>query len=94
MDGCRKITHVDYVDSTISIRYWCEGMSVYNGFSEKLDFDIERIKNITEEEFDKRVYNYVKVKFHDLLSKYENYKSGKYDIIESVAKSARSIDVL
>jgi hypothetical protein len=89
-----KITYIDYINSTISIKYWCEGMTSYNGFLETLDFDIEKIKNITEEEFDKRVYDYVKVKFHELLSKYENYKNGKYNIIERVAKSARSIDVL
>ena len=89
-----KITYVDYINSTISIRYWCEGMTSYNGFLETLDFDIEKIKNITEEEFDARVYEYVKVKFNELLFKYENYKSGKYNIIENIAKSARSIDVL
>lgn len=89
-----KITYVDYINSKITIKYWCEGMTVYNGFSETLDFNIEKIKNITEGEFDMRVYEYVKVKFHELLSKYQNYKSGKYDIIENVAKSARSIDVL
>ena len=89
-----KITYVDYINSKITIKYWCEGMTAYNGFSETLDFNIEKIKDITEKEFDTRVYEYVKVKFHELLSKYQNYKSGKYDIIESVAKSARSIDVL
>jgi len=89
-----KITNINYVESTVAIKYWCEGMTSYNGFSETLDFDIEKIKDITEDEFDMRVYEYVKVKFNELLFKYENYKSGKYDIIENVAKSARSIDVL
>lgn len=89
-----KITYVDYINSKITIKYWCEGMTSYNGFLETLDFNIEKIQNITEGEFDMRVYEYVKVKFHELLSKYQNYKSGKYDIIENVAKSARSIDVL
>tara|TARA_R110000803_G_scaffold174283_4_gene236894 strand:- start:363 stop:647 length:285 start_codon:yes stop_codon:yes gene_type:complete len=89
-----KITNINYVESKVTIKYWCEGMTSYNGFSETLDFDIEKIKDITEDEFDMRVYEYVKVKFNELLFKYENYKSGKYDIIENVAKSARSIDVL
>ena len=89
-----KITYIDYSDSKVTIRYWCEGMTSYNGFTKVLDFDIKTIENITEEEFDKRVYTYVKDEFIILLSKYEDYKNGKYNILEKIARSARSIDVV
>ena len=89
-----KITYIDYPDSKVTIRYWCEGMTSYNGFIKVLDFDIKTIENITEEEFDKRVYTYVKDEFSILLSKYEDYKNDKYNILEKIARSARSIDVV
>ena len=47
-----------------------------------------------KKEFDLTVYNRVKHNFENLLIIYENYKSGKYDVLEKVARTARSLDVM
>jgi hypothetical protein len=49
---------------------------------------------MTEKEFDLQVYNYVKDNFEKLLIIHENYKSGKYDVLEKVARNERSLDVM
>jgi hypothetical protein len=41
-----------------------------------------------------RVYKYVENDFKRLLRTYEDYKNGKYDALENIAKSTRSIDVV
>jgi len=89
-----KISSIDYVLSTVQIKYWCEGMTAYNGFIEIMPFTINTIQDITEKEFDLKVYNYVKDNFKILLITYENYKSGKYDVLEKVARTVRSLDVV
>tara|TARA_R110000744_G_scaffold304144_1_gene412730 strand:- start:907 stop:1206 length:300 start_codon:yes stop_codon:yes gene_type:complete len=89
-----KIVHIDYIRSNITINYWCEGMTFYNGLKENLDFNIEVIKYMSEEEFDKHLYENVKVNFKNLLTKYEDYKNGKYNLLENISKSARSINVV
>ena len=43
---------------------------------------------------DNKFTNIVKDEFSILLSKYEDYKNGKYNILEKIARSARSIDVV
>ena len=35
-----KISSIDYVLSTVQIKYWCEGMTAYNGFIESMPFTI------------------------------------------------------
>jgi|TARA_R100000656_G_scaffold61724_1_gene47666 hypothetical protein len=89
-----KIINIDYHEFKINIKYWCEGMTSYNGKQQLMDFNIETIKNITEKEFDMRVYKYVENDFKRLLRTYEDYKNGKYDALENIAKSTRSIDVV
>jgi len=89
-----KIINIDYHEFKINIKYWCEGMASYNGKHQLMDFNIETIKNITEKEFDMRVYKYVENDFKRLLRTYEDYKNGKYDALENIAKSTRSIDVV
>tara|TARA_R100000152_G_C6781377_1_gene215749 strand:- start:2281 stop:2568 length:288 start_codon:yes stop_codon:yes gene_type:complete len=89
-----KITSIDYVSSTVQVKYWCEGMASYNGFVEEIVFNRHLIHEMTEKEFDLTVYNRVKHNFESLLDIYENYKSGKYDVLEKVARTARSLDVM
>ncbi len=89
-----KITSIDYVSSTVQVKYWCEGMASYNGFVEEIVFNRHLIHETTEKEFDLTVYNRVKHNFENLLIIYENYKSGKYDVLEKVARTARSLDVM
>ena len=43
-----KISSIDYVLSTVQIKYWCEGMTAYNGFIESMPFSINTIQDITE----------------------------------------------
>jgi hypothetical protein len=89
-----KITSIDYVSSSVQVKYWCEGMASYNGFVEEIVFNRHLIHEMTEKEFDLTVYNRVKHNFESLLTIYENYKSGKYDVLEKVARTARSLDVM
>jgi hypothetical protein len=89
-----KITSIDYVSSSVQVKYWCEGMASYNGFVEEIVFNRHLIHEMTEKEFDLTVYNRVKHNFESLLTIYENYKSGKYDVLEKVARTVRSFDVV
>jgi 6-pyruvoyl-tetrahydropterin synthase len=89
-----KITGIDFVNSVVTIKFWCEGMTSYNGFVENMSFSINTIQDMTEKEFDLQVYNYVKDNFEKLLIIHENYKSGKYDVLEKVARTERSLDVM
>ena len=69
-------------------------MASYNCFVEEIVFNRHLIHEMTEKEFDLTVYNRVKHNFESLLTIYENYKSGKYDVLEKVARTARSLDVM
>jgi hypothetical protein len=88
-----KITSIDFANSSVTIKYWCEGMTSYNGFLENIPFN-NTVQLMTEKEFDLKVYDHVKDNFKKLLIIYENYKSGKYDVLEKVARTVRSIDVV
>ena len=57
-------------------------------------FSVNTLQDMTEKEFDLKVYDYVKNDFKGLLFIYENYKNGAYDVLEKVARTVRSIDVV
>ena len=88
-----KIISINFASSIVTFKYWCEGMTSYNGFLDTIPFN-NAVQFITEKEFDLKVYNYVKDNFKILLITYENYKSGKYDVLEKVARTVRSLDVM
>lgn len=89
-----KIIDIDYFYSTLTIKYWCEGMTAYNGISHTINFNVNFLVNETEKGFDTRVYNIVKNNFKILTNVYREYKDGKHDLLEKVAETARSIDVV
>ena len=89
-----RIISIDFLNSVVHIRYWCEGMSTFNGFTETIPFSVNTLQDMTEKEFDLKVYDYVKNDFKGLLFIYENYKNGAYDVLEKVARTVRSLDVV
>ena len=89
-----KIIDIDYIHSTLTVKYWCEGMTVYNGISHIINFNVNFLVDKTEKEFDRMVYNIVKNNFILLTRVYKEYKDGKHDLLEKVAETVRSIDVV
>ena len=88
-----KVISIDFANSVVTVKYWCEGMTSYNGFLENIPFD-NGIQFMTEKEFDLKGYDQVKDNFKKVCIIYENYKSGNYDVLEKIAKNVRSIDVM
>ena len=88
-----KIISINFASSIVTFKYWCEGMTSYNGFLDTIPFN-NAVQFMTEKEFDLKVYDHVKDNFKKILIIHENYKNGKYDVLEKVARTVRSLDVM
>ena len=89
-----KILEIDYAMCKITVRYWTEGMTFYNGNQQIIKFYVDDIKNLTLHEFDKFIYERVEDDFKNLVKRLQEYKDGKFDVIEKISNTVRTLDVV
>ena len=89
-----KILEIYYAMCKITVRYWTEGMPFYNGNQQIIKFYVDDIKNLTLHEFDKFIYERVEDDFKNLVKRLQEYKDGKFDVIEKISNTVRTLDVV
>ena len=70
-----KIIEIDYSVCSITIRYWTDGMTSYDGFVQSIGFYPDEIKDLTLDEFDKFIYETVENDFKNLVKDSKNIKT-------------------
>tara|TARA_B100000287_G_scaffold203039_1_gene191711 strand:+ start:157 stop:444 length:288 start_codon:yes stop_codon:yes gene_type:complete len=89
-----KIVEIDYSVCEIAIRYWTDGMTSYDANVQSIRFYPDEIKDLTLEEFDRFIYKNVEVDFKNLVKRLQEYKDGKFDVLEKASNTVRVVDVL
>ena len=89
-----KILEIDYAMCKITVRYWTEGMTFYNGNQQIIKFYVDDIKNLTLEQFDRFIYKHIEIDFGNLVKRLQEYKDGKFDVLEKASDTVRILDVM
>ena len=89
-----KIMLIDYILCEIKIEYWPDGMTAYDGNIQVIKLYPDEIKDLTLDEFDRLIYKYVEDDFKNLVKRLQEYKDGKFDVIEKISNTVRTLDVV
>ena len=89
-----KIIEIDYSVCKIKVQYWTDGVTQYNGNVQSIRFYPDEIKDLTLDEFDKFIYETVENDFKNLVKRLQEYKDGKFDILEKASDTERTLDVM
>ena len=89
-----KIMQIDYILCEIKIEYWPDGMTAYDGNIQVIKLYPDEIKDLTLDEFDRLIYKYVEDDFKNLVKRLQEYKDGKFDVIEKISNTVRTLDVV
>ena len=89
-----KIIEIDYSVCSITIRYWTDGMTSYDGNIQVIKLYPDEIKDLTLDEFDRLIYKYVEDDFKNLVQRLQEYKDGKFDVLEKASNKVRILDVM
>ena len=89
-----KIIEIDYSVCSITIRYWTDGMTSYDGNVQSIGFYPDEIKDLTLEQFDRFIYKHIEIDFRTLVKRLQEYKDGKFDVLEKASDTVRILDVM
>ena len=89
-----KIMQIDYILCEIKIEYWPDGMTAYDGNIQVIKLYPDEIKDLTLDEFDRLIYKYVEDDFKNLVKRLQEYKDGKFDVLEKASDTVRILDVM
>ena len=89
-----KIIEIDYSVCSITIRYWTDGMTSYDGNVQSIGFYPDEIKDLTLEQFDRFIYKNIEIDFRTLVKRLQEYKDGKFDVLEKASDTVRILDVM
>ena len=89
-----KIMQIDYILCEIKIEYWPDGMTAYDGNIQVIKLYPDEIKDLTLDEFDRLIYKYVEDDFKNLVKRLQEYKDGKFDVLEKASNKVRILDVM
>ena len=89
-----KIMQIDYILCEIKIEYWPDGMTAYDGNIQVIKLYPDEIKDLTLDEFDRLIYKYVEDDFKNLVQRLQEYKDGKFDVLEKASNKVRILDVM
>ena len=89
-----KIIEIDYSVCKIKVQYWTDGVKQYNGNVQSIRFYPDEIKDLTLDEFDKFIYETVENDFKNLVKRLQEYKDGKFDVLEKASDKVRTLDVM
>ena len=89
-----KIIEIDYSVCSITIRYWTDGMTSYDGNVQSIGFYPDEIKDLTLEQFDRFIYKNIEIDFRNLVKRLQEYKDGKFDVLEKASDTVRTLDVM
>ena len=85
---------IDYILCEIKIEYWPDGMTAYDGNIQVIKLYPDEIKDLTLDEFDRLIYKYVEDDFKNLVQRLQEYKDGKFDVLEKASNKVRILDVM
>ena len=85
---------IDYILCEIKIEYWPDGMTAYDGNIQVIKLYPDEIKDLTLDEFDRLIYKYVEDDFKNLVKRLQEYKDGKFDVLEKASDTVRILDVM
>ena len=85
---------IDYILCEIKIEYWPDGMTAYDGNIQVIKLYPDEIKDLTLDEFDRLIYKCVEDDFKNLVKRLQEYKDGKFDVIEKISNTVRTLDVV
>ena len=89
-----KIIEIDYSVCSFTIRYWTDGMTSYDGNVQSIGFYPDEIKDLTLEQFDRFIYKNIEIDFRNLVKRLQEYKDGKFDVLEKASDTVRILDVM
>ena len=89
-----KIIEIDYSVCSITIRYWTDGMTSYDGNVHRIQFYPDEIQDLTLEQFDRFIYKNIEIDFRTLIKRLQEYKDGKFDVLEKASDTVRILDVM
>ena len=89
-----KIMQIDYILCEIKIEFWPDGMTAYDGNIQVIKLYPDEIKDLTLDEFDRLIYKYVEDDFKNLVQRLQEYKDGKFDVLEKASNKVRILDVM
>ena len=89
-----KIIEIDYSVCSFTIRYWTDGMTSYDGNVHRIQFYPDEIQDLTLEQFDRFIYKNIEIDFRNLLKRLQEYKDGKFDVLEKASDTVRILDVM
>ena len=89
-----KIIEIDYSVCSITIRYWTDGMTSYDGNVHRIQFYPDEIQDLTLEQFDRFIYKHIEIDFRTLVKRLQEYKDGKFDVLEKASDTVRILDVM
>ena len=89
-----KIIEIDYSVCKIKVQYWTEGVTQYNGNVQSIRFYPDEIKDLTLEQFDRLIYKNIEFDFRNLVKRLQEYKDGKFDVLEKASDTVRILDVM
>ena len=89
-----KIIEIDYSVCSFTIRYWTDGMTSYDGNVQSIGFYPDEIKDLTLEQFDRFIYKHIEIDFRTLVKRLQEYKDGKFDVLEKASDTVRILDVM
>ena len=89
-----KIIEIDYSVCSFTIRYWTDGMTSYDGNVHRIQFYPDEIQDLTLEQFDRFIYKNIEIDFRTLVKRLQEYKDGKFDVLEKASDTVRILDVM
>ena len=89
-----KIIEIDYSVCSFTIRYWTDGMTSYDGNVHRIQFYPDEIQDLTLEQFDRFIYKHIEIDFRTLVKRLQEYKDGKFDVLEKASDTVRILDVM
>ena len=89
-----KIIEIDYSVCSFTIRYWTDGMTSYDGNVHRIQFYPDEIQDLTLEQFDRFIYKNIEIDFRNLVKRLQEYKDGKFDVLEKASDTVRILDVM
>ena len=89
-----KIIEIDYSVCKIKVQYWTDGVTQYNGNVQSIRFYPAEIKDLTLEQFDRFIYKNIEIDFRNLVKRLQEYKDGKFDVLEKASDTVRILDVM
>ena len=54
----------------------------------------DEIKDLTLEQFDRFIYKNIEIDFRNLVKRLQEYKDGKFDVLEKASDTVRILDVM